>query len=78
MADYLETIEDRPVFPSIEPGSLRPLFPAAPPEAPEPLAAILDDYRRLVEPNATGWQHPGFLAYFADDGVGCRDPRARC
>ena len=27
MADYLETIETRAVFPSIEPGSLRPLFP---------------------------------------------------
>jgi len=70
MADYLETIEDRSVFPSIEPGSLRPLFPAVPPEAPEPLAAILDDYRRLVEPNATGWQHPGFLAYFATTASG--------
>src|SRR5918994_5072566 len=48
MADYVESIEQRPVFPSIEPGSLRPLFPVAPPEAPEPLAAILDDYRRLI------------------------------
>ncbi len=44
MADYLDSIEDRPVFPSIEPGSLRPLFPAAPPEAPEPLDR---DPRRL-------------------------------
>jgi aromatic-L-amino-acid decarboxylase len=70
MADYLETIEDRPVFPSIEPGSLRPLFPAAPPEAPEPLAAILHDYRHLIEPNATHWQHPGFLAYFATTASG--------
>jgi aromatic-L-amino-acid/L-tryptophan decarboxylase len=70
MADYLETIEDRPVFPSIEPGSLRPSFPPTPPEAPEALAAILDDYRRLVEPNATGWQHPGFLAYFATTASG--------
>src|SRR5688572_16769309 len=70
MADYLDSIEDRPVFPSIEPGSLRPLFPAAPPEAPEPLATILEDYRRLVEPNATHWQHPGFLAYFATTASG--------
>ena len=70
MADYLETIEDRPVFPPVEPGSLRPLFPAAPPEAPESLAAILDDYHRLIEPNATQWQHPGFLAYFATTASG--------
>jgi aromatic-L-amino-acid decarboxylase len=70
MADYLDTIEERPVFPSVEPGTLRPLFPAAPPETPEPLAAILDDYRRLIEPNATHWQHPGFLAYFATTASG--------
>jgi aromatic-L-amino-acid decarboxylase len=70
MADYLDTVEDRPVFPSIEPGSLRPLFPAAPPERPEALDAILDDYRQLIEPNATHWQHPGFLAYFATTASG--------
>ena len=70
MADYLETIETRDVFPTIEPGSLRRLFPASAPEAPESLEAILDDYRRLVEPNATGWQHPGFLAYFATTASG--------
>ena len=70
IADYLETIEDRPVFPRVEPGSLRPLFPAAAPESPEPLAAILDDYRSLIEPNATHWQHPGFLAYFATTASG--------
>ncbi len=70
MADYLETIESRAVFPPIEPGSLRPLFPSSPPEAPEPIEAILADYRRLVEPNATHWQHPGFLAYFATSASG--------
>jgi len=70
MADYLQTIESRAVFPAIEPGSLRPLFPASAPEAPEPLEAILADYRRLVEPNATHWQHPGFLAYFATTASG--------
>ncbi len=70
MADYLETVERRPVFPPIEPGSLRPLFPAAPPEQPESLEAILDDYQRLIGPNATHWQHPGFLAYFATTASG--------
>ncbi len=70
MADYLETIESRAVFPAIEPGSLRPLFPVSAPEDPEPLDAILADYGRLVEPNATHWQHPGFLAYFATTASG--------
>jgi aromatic-L-amino-acid decarboxylase len=70
MADYLDTIEERAVFPAIEPGSLRPQFPASAPEAPESLDAILDDYRRLIEPNATHWQHPGFMAYFATTASG--------
>jgi len=65
MADYLTTIETRDVFPPIEPGSLRGLFPASAPESPEPVDAILADVERLIEPNATQWQHPGFLAYFS-------------
>ncbi len=65
MADYLATVEARRVLPAIEPGSIRPAFPGAPPEGPEPLGAILADLDRLVVPNATHWQHPGFLAYFA-------------
>ncbi|MBI3746842.1 MAG: amino acid decarboxylase [Chloroflexi bacterium] len=64
LVEELARIESRAVFPAIEPGSLVPLFPKAPPEAPESLAAILADHRALVEPNATQWQHPGFLAYF--------------
>ncbi len=70
LADYLEAIETRDVFPAVEPGSLRGLFPRTPPEAPEPLETILADYRDLVEPNATQWQHPGFLAYFATTASG--------
>ncbi len=65
MADYLATVERRAVLPAIEPGSLRPSFPAAAPEGPDPLGAILGDVDRLVVPNATHWQHPGFLAYFS-------------
>jgi aromatic-L-amino-acid/L-tryptophan decarboxylase len=70
MADYLEGVERRSVFPAIEPGSLRPLFPTSAPEEPERLDTILDDYRRLIEPNATHWQHPGFFAYFATTASG--------
>jgi aromatic-L-amino-acid decarboxylase len=70
MADYLEGLEARPVFPPVEPGTLRPLFPATAPEGPESIETILADYARLVEPNATHWQHPGFLAYFATTASG--------
>ena len=70
MADYLAGIRDRSVFPPVEPGSLRPLFAATPPETPEPIADILADYRLLIEPNVTHWQHPRFLAYFGSSASG--------
>ena len=70
MADYIASVERFAVFPPVEPGSIAPAFPPSAPESPEPIAAILDDYRRLVEPNATHWQHPGFLAYFGTTASG--------
>jgi aromatic-L-amino-acid decarboxylase len=70
IADYLERVEEYAVFPSVEPGTLRPLFPDEPPATPEAIDAILADYQRLVAPNATHWQHPGFLAYFATTASG--------
>jgi aromatic-L-amino-acid/L-tryptophan decarboxylase len=65
MADYAARVEEYPVFPTVEPGTLAGLFPTEPPTGPSPLAEILDDYRTLIEPNATHWAHPGFMAYFA-------------
>jgi aromatic-L-amino-acid decarboxylase len=70
LADYLASVERYAVFPSVEPGQIRPLFPVTPPEEPEPIEVILADYVKLVEPNVTHWQHPGFLAYFATTASG--------
>ena len=65
VADYLEDVESYAVLPPIEPGSVAPGFAAHAPEAPEAVEAILADVQRLVLPNATHWQHPGFFAYFS-------------
>jgi aromatic-L-amino-acid decarboxylase len=70
IADYLEGVEEFGVFPAVEPGTIAPLFPATPPELPASIDAILADYQALVVPNATHWQHPGFLAYFATTASG--------
>jgi aromatic-L-amino-acid decarboxylase len=70
LADYLEGIEQWPVFPPVEPGSIRPAFPLEPPDAPESIDAILADVDRLIVPNATHWQHPGFMAYFPTSAPG--------
>jgi len=68
MADYLADVERYPVLPDVRPGDLRSRLDGPPPERPEPLGTILAEYRALVEPNITHWQHPGFLAYFASSG----------
>jgi aromatic-L-amino-acid decarboxylase len=70
MADYLEHVGDYPVVPKIAPGDVRRRLPASPPQEPEPLDRILADYRALIEPNTTHWNHPGFMAYFAVTGSG--------
>ena len=70
MADYIEDIERHAVLPSIAPGAVSGELPSGPPDEPEPLEVILGDYLRLIEPNATGWQHPGFFAYFPSTASG--------
>ncbi len=69
-ADYLEHAGDYPVLPHVTPGEVRGRLPAAPPEQPEPLEALLADYKRLIEPNVTHWNHPRFFAYFGISGSG--------
>jgi aromatic-L-amino-acid decarboxylase len=64
VADYLGRLEDYAVLPDLEPGSIRAQLPAEPPARPEPIDDVLQDYSRLIEPNITHWQHPGFMAYF--------------
>jgi aromatic-L-amino-acid decarboxylase len=70
MADYIAGVERHAVLPPIAPGAVRGRLAATPPLDPEPLDAILADYLRLIEPNGTAWQHPGFFAYFASTASG--------
>ena len=64
VADYLARLESYPVLPPIEPGEVYRALPASPPATAEPFESALEDYARLIEPNITHWQHPGFMAYF--------------
>ncbi|HSF41686.1 MAG TPA: pyridoxal-dependent decarboxylase, partial [Thermoanaerobaculia bacterium] len=70
VADYLEGVGRYPVLPRISPGDVARELPAAAPAAPEPWDLLLDDYLRLIEPNVTHWNHPGFMAYFSITGSG--------
>ncbi|XP_004839912.1 aromatic-L-amino-acid decarboxylase isoform X2 [Heterocephalus glaber] len=64
MADYLEGIERRPVYPAVEPGYLRTLIPSSAPEEPEAYEDILGDIERIIMPGVTHWHSPYFFAYF--------------
>lgn len=64
LADYLETVEQRPVLATTAPGDVRAGLPAHPNEEPEGFDAVLADLDRVVLPGITHWQHPGWFAYF--------------
>ncbi len=66
IAAYLESPERYPVLSRLAPGELRASLPATAPELPEPLARIIADVDRVIMPGVTHWNHPGFLAYFAN------------
>ena len=65
IARYLETIEALPVLSNATPGDVRRALPSEPPESAERFEQVLADLDRLILPNATHWNHPGFFAYFA-------------
>jgi aromatic-L-amino-acid decarboxylase len=66
IAEYLGHPERYPVLPPLEPGATLRALPAAPPTEGEPLSRILADFEREIVPRLTHWNHPGFLAYFAN------------
>ncbi|XP_037955064.1 aromatic-L-amino-acid decarboxylase [Teleopsis dalmanni] len=81
---YLDTLEDRRVTPSVEPGYLRHLLPTEAPKNPECWEKIMADVEDKIMPGVTHWQHPRFHAYFPSgnsfpsilgdmlsDGIGC-------
>ncbi len=70
IADYLQDVGQYPVLPRVSPGEVDALLSGAPPLEGESLNAILDDYARIIEPNITHWNHPGFLGYFSITGSG--------
>jgi aromatic-L-amino-acid decarboxylase len=64
MADYLATIEHRPVRAQVRPGEVAAQLPPAPPAEGEPLERVFADFERILLPGMTHWQHPNFFAYF--------------
>ncbi len=64
MADYLRDVGTLPITPDVAPGHIRERLPAVPPLDAEPFEALFDDFRSIVVPGMTHWNHPGWFAYF--------------
>jgi len=69
MADYMTHIRELPVLPKVAPGDLMRALPGAAPEEAEPIESIFSDFRELIVPANTQWNHPRFHAYFSVSGA---------
>ena len=66
VADYVEQAGERPVLHTVEPNDIIKALPAHGPEQGEPMERIWADFEKIVLPGVTHWNHPNFLAYFAN------------
>lgn len=64
MADYLTEVERYPVRSQVKPGDIAARLDASPPEAGEAIDTIFADFKSILLPGVTHWQHPSFFAYF--------------
>ncbi|KAL0809652.1 hypothetical protein ABMA28_011175 [Loxostege sticticalis] len=64
IADYLENIRDRRVYPGVQPGYLHKLLPKEAPNAPEKWDDIFKDVDEHIMPGLVHWQSPHMHAYF--------------
>jgi aromatic-L-amino-acid decarboxylase len=63
-ADYIRNIETYPVLSQAEPGDIKNKIPSSPPQNSENMNDIISDFKEIVVPGITHWNHPGFMAYF--------------
>jgi aromatic-L-amino-acid decarboxylase len=70
MADYQAGVGELPVFPGVTPGEIRSQLPTSAPEVGEDFGEILRDFREILMPGVTHWNHPSFFAYFPANNSG--------
>lgn len=64
VADYWAGIEQYPVMSRVKPGDIQSRLPAGPPDQGESMDAIFNDFKDIILPGMTHWQHPNWHAYF--------------
>jgi aromatic-L-amino-acid decarboxylase len=60
----MDHIEEYPVLAQVKPGDIADRLPETPPEEPEDMGEIFNDFKQILLPGMTHWQHPSFFAYF--------------
>ena len=64
ICDYVKTMDQRPVAPTIDPGYLVPLLADEMPKKAESYGDVMDDFEKKIMPGILHWNHPNFFAYF--------------
>ncbi len=64
IADYFSHVGELPVTPALRPGDIRRRLPESPPAQGEPFEVLFRDFREIILPGMTHWNHPGWFAYF--------------
>ena len=68
-SNYRKSIRQYPVRSSLKPGHVYNSIPDSPPEDPESLDEIFNDFKTKIVPGITHWQHPRFFAYFPSNAA---------
>ncbi|MQA89508.1 MAG: aminotransferase class I/II-fold pyridoxal phosphate-dependent enzyme [Gemmatimonas sp.] len=63
LADHLETIGTRPLFPEVKPEAVYDDFAEPLPGQPTPLAEVIDTLEAKLLPHVTQVNHPGYFGY---------------
>ncbi len=64
ISDYYQNIETYPVKSFVSPREIFNQLPANPPEQGESFYTLMEDFKKIIIPGMTHWQHPHFFAYF--------------
>ena len=61
VADYWDEIEKLPVLSQVVPGEIGRKLSLIPPVKGEPIEEVFKDFREIILPGITHWQHPSWL-----------------
>jgi aromatic-L-amino-acid decarboxylase len=64
VVDYMTDVERYPVMSQVRSGEIKETLPSDPPWTGEAMETIFEDFKQIVLPGITHWQHPSWFAYF--------------